>query len=105
MYDPEYGKIHVNRDVVFQEERSWQWENVHEDEREMRTWATFTVEGQDDGPTGHEGVAAHDGTAGHNDVAVHDDAAGRVGASFPDDASVLGTPQAAAASTAVSVLV
>jgi hypothetical protein len=27
MFDPVFGKLHVSRDVIFQEELGWEWEN------------------------------------------------------------------------------
>lgn len=41
LYDPVKGKVHVSRDVVFQEEKEWEWDNLSKDSRDMRSWVTL----------------------------------------------------------------
>ena len=41
VYDPETGSLHVSRDVVFEEEKGWNWEKMQTMEGEQQD--TFTV--------------------------------------------------------------
>lgn len=43
LYDPRQGKIHVSRDVVFEESRKWQWGDGAEADPYPRV--SFTIEG------------------------------------------------------------
>ena len=41
MYDPIEKKLHISRDVVFEEDKQWKWDNnTHEDESTELEWKT-----------------------------------------------------------------
>ena len=42
MYDPQSKKLHISRDVFFEEEKAWEWgETANQD---PQAWVTFTVD-------------------------------------------------------------
>lgn len=43
LYDPEAGRVHVSRDVVFQEDKHQNWEEYRGMDYNMQNWFTFAV--------------------------------------------------------------
>ncbi|WVZ88502.1 hypothetical protein U9M48_035019 [Paspalum notatum var. saurae] len=43
MYDPRAERVHILRDVVFDEGASWSWE-ASEAEEDRRGWTSFTID-------------------------------------------------------------
>ena len=43
LYDPKTGKINVSRDVVFEENKSWDWKKQQSEKTEINSQGSFTV--------------------------------------------------------------
>ena len=66
LVDPSTEKLHISRDVVFEEDGTWDWNNGDSNQLIETATETFTVEYQDiaAGPTIHE--LARSGDVGEN---------------------------------------
>lgn len=45
LFDPHHNKVHISRDVIFEESKSWMWSEAVTDDQDI--WATFSIEEPD----------------------------------------------------------
>ena len=45
LYDPQHEKIHINRDVVFEEEKKWDWCSIGDNKQTITEFTTLEEEG------------------------------------------------------------